>query len=76
MSEVECCPECGADFKGDPIPEEYQDKYYGGETHYSRLIGIEDPMVYDGISWWKCPDCEHIWKRFPWSPDFNEGVTE
>jgi uncharacterized Zn ribbon protein len=32
--------------------------------HFSRCIGIEDPFVYDGISWWRCPDCETTWNRW------------
>jgi hypothetical protein len=73
MSTPAECPECKSDLTGDPIPQEFLDKgYYGDDTtHYSRVIGIEDPDVYDGISWWECPDCKHIWKRFLWSPDYN-----
>lgn len=35
---------------------------------FSRLIGVElpydDPGHYDGVSFWKCPDCETQWDRF------------
>lgn len=31
---------------------------------FSKLIGIEVLGRYDGISYWKCPECETIWDRF------------
>jgi len=31
---------------------------------YSRLVGVTDPYVYDGVSLWKCPDCETEWDRW------------
>ena len=31
---------------------------------YSHLIGIEDPKLYDGISWWMCPFCKTKWNRW------------
>jgi hypothetical protein len=31
---------------------------------FSRVIGIEDPAIYDGVSWWKCPDCGIRWDRW------------
>lgn len=40
---------------------------YSPPYHWSRVIGIEDPMIYDGVSWWKCPDCEHTWERMRFS---------
>ena len=58
------CPFCKSDLRGEEIPEEYRDKYYGGKTHYSRLIGIEDSDKYDGVSYWNCPDCNTTWDRF------------
>lgn len=57
------CPECGSDWRGAPIPE-HQQHMFGGATHFHRLIGIEDPEVYDGISWWECPDCGKQWSRW------------
>jgi hypothetical protein len=66
----ENCPKCGISFKGDPIPKEHQEAF--GATHFSKIIGIEDPIVYDGISWWKCFSCEHVWKRFSWSPEYSK----
>ena len=38
---------------------------------FSRLIGIEVMGKYDGISYWKCPDCNTYWDR--WT---NEIVTD
>lgn len=53
------CPYCNANLVGEPIPLESQEAY--GDTHFSRLIGIElsydHPDHYDGVSFWKCPDC-------------------
>lgn len=57
------CPN-GHDLAGDPIPEEYLDRY-GGKTHYSRKIGMEIRGVYDGVLYWICPDCGIAWQRWP-----------
>ena len=56
------CPSCGVSFQGEPIPVEHRDKYYGGKTHFSRLIGISD-MSLDCVVQWQCPDCGHTWGR-------------
>lgn len=62
---TDICPN-GCDLTGEPIPQEYIDKgYYGNHTHYSRMIGVEVPWVYDGVLYWKCPDCNIAWPRFP-----------
>lgn len=37
---------------------------YGEPYKWSRVIGIEDPMIYDGVSWWMCPDCKAKWDRW------------
>jgi len=60
------CKFCDADLRGEPIPQKYIDAghYPKGSTHYSRLIGIEIQGGYDGISYWKCPDCKAQWDRF------------
>lgn len=68
------CPNCNVSLRGDRIPENIAEHYYG--THWDRKIGIEDPYVYDGVSWWLCPDCGHLWKRFPWSPEYSGDVSE
>lgn len=63
---VEACPYCKANLQGEPIPQEYIDAgMYGDKTHYSRMIGIENPRIYDGILYWKCPDCGGTWHRWP-----------
>jgi rubredoxin len=35
---------------------------------FSRLIGVElpysHPNHYDGVSFWRCPDCKVQWSRF------------
>lgn len=43
------CPECDRSWKN---------------GKYSFLIGIENPKLYDGISFWKCPFCHTVWDRF------------
>ena len=67
------CSECGADWRGKPIPERDRAAGYYGDpstapTHYSRLIGVElpydNPNHYDGVSFWRCPDCGAQWDRF------------
>jgi len=64
----EKCPHCDADLRGEPIPVESR-RHYGDSTHYSRLIGIEIPGVYDGVLYWQCPDCGRRWNR--WDPIRN-----
>ena len=61
--EENSCPECDADWTGEPIPEEVQD-LFGGKTHFSRLIGIEVTGKYDGVSYWMCPHCRVMWDRW------------
>ena len=50
----ETCPYCEArlDYEVD------------GQT-YSRVVGVEIPRTYDGILFWRCPDCGGCWHRFP-----------
>lgn len=31
---------------------------------YSRMMGYEIRGVYDGVLFWGCPDCGHLWPRF------------
>jgi hypothetical protein len=63
------CPN-GCDLTGVPIPQEYIDAglYPSGRTHYSRMIGVEVRDVYDGVLFWRCPDCKIAWPRFA-APD-------
>lgn len=60
------CPLCGTDLIGDPIPQESRDRgSYGEATHFRREIGVEIRGVYDGVLYWKCPDCGGAWNRWP-----------
>lgn len=82
------CPQCGTDWRADPIPLEYVtrgdyghdapcqklqvwDDDYDEKTlctcppkHYSKLIGIDIPQKYDGVSIWMCPACSTRWDRW------------
>jgi hypothetical protein len=62
------CPHCKANWIGDPIPEKYRHCYAPTSTHYHRVIGVElawdDPKHYDGVSYWRCPDCGSEWNRW------------
>lgn len=40
---------------GDKAPE---------DRFYSRKMGYEISGVYDGILFWGCEDCGHLWPRF------------
>lgn len=59
----EQCPKCHASMQGEIIPPEYA-ATYGLHTHYSRQIGVKVAGVYDGVLYWRCPDCGHRWHRF------------
>lgn len=69
------CPHCGADLRGDPIPQEYLDAGYYSGTHYSRVIGVQVRGEYDGVLYWSCPDCGGRWHRFPVG-DYRRGRAE
>jgi ribosomal protein L37AE/L43A len=68
------CPTCKVSLRGDRIPDDMSEHY--SDTHWGREIGIEDSSIYDGISWWLCPDCGHVWKRFSWAPEYTGDVSE
>jgi len=55
------CPQCGADLKGDPIPDP-KPELYGDETHFSRVVGLYGVEA-DATIGWECPDCHHRWAR-------------
>ena len=57
------CPHCNSDLRGEPIPEKDRE-FFGDKTHFSRKIGIEIMGGYDGVQYWKCPDCKVEWDRF------------
>ncbi len=64
FDDIRWCPECGADWQGELIPEKYRYNYSKYSTHFSRLIGIEIQGEYDGVSYWECPDCHMRWDRW------------
>lgn len=37
---------------------------YSPPYKWRREIGIEIQGHYDGVSYWKCPDCGYTWDRF------------
>lgn len=72
------CPNCKNDLDGDLIYDTFLEKYgdhkkaletaamYGAnqtEGRWGRQIGIETEE-YDGVSYWKCPDCNALWSRW------------
>ena len=57
------CPECGMSWDGGDIPAEDR-KHYSPPYKWSRVIGVEDPKIYDGVSYWMCPMCESMWDRW------------
>lgn len=59
MDDLSNCPNCGVSLIGDKIPDDIA--HYYSSSFYKREIGIEDPLVYDGIIAWKCPDCKYQW---------------
>lgn len=63
------CPECGVSLRGEPIPEEYRQRGYYSGTHFSRVIGVECRGLYDGVMYWRCPDCGYSWPR-----DFGAAI--
>ena len=74
MSIDNSCPKCGASDLGGVIPPHInRGECYGPQgTRWRRHRGIEDPLVFDGISWWQCCECKHVWNRFPWGPDYHK----
>jgi len=61
MTEIEYCPHCNANLRGEEIPEE-QRHYFGKHTHFGRKIGLYDRDL-DRTVAWKCPDCGKTWER-------------
>lgn len=69
------CPHCGADLTGAPIPVESR-HYYGSATHFDRRIGVEVRGVYDGVLFWRCPDCGGPWHRWPAGNTLRERAAD
>lgn len=55
---ADACPNCKADLRGAPIPEQHRAQYPSGATRFSRLIGI---VQWDRVVAWRCPDCGFEW---------------
>lgn len=53
ICDLDKCPECGMKWT-----------YKADGKVFSRVIGLEDPSVYDGVSWWGCPRCKAQWDRW------------
>jgi hypothetical protein len=79
LADLDTCPECDTDLRGDPIPEELHEFYGKGSTHFRRVIGVEyaygSPERYDGVSEWRCPDCGYREGRWTGKP-LADGETE
>ena len=57
------CPSCRVSWCGGDIPKKSRE-HYAPPYKWSRVIGVEDPMKYDGISYYKCPDCKAMFDRW------------
>jgi uncharacterized C2H2 Zn-finger protein len=57
------CPKCGTSWDGGAIPKNIR-KHYSKPYRWSRLIGVEIQEKYDGVWYWKCPDCGANFNRF------------
>lgn len=77
MNEHGYCPSCNADLDAGSIWQTFFEKYgdeakadetaalYGAtreKGQWGKQIGQYD-MESDRTTNWKCPDCNHIWKR-------------
>ena len=74
------CPACKTNLEGDLIFDTFMEKCNGDEVEalkhaemygatktkgrWGRQIGIEIRGGYDGVSYYKCPDCKATWDRF------------
>lgn len=77
MNEYSDCPHCGESMQGEPIPQEYIDKgWYGDSTHYGRAIMHEIRGVYDGGLFFSCPDCGGRWHRWPEGHHLRERAEQ
>jgi hypothetical protein len=53
VDDLSHCPECGMKWH-----------YVVDGKQYSKIVGHEDPNIYDGVCEWSCPECEAVWDRF------------
>lgn len=69
---------CNSDLQGKPIPhaDVARGWYPKGVTHYSRTIGVQVSAVYDGVLYWRCPDCGGSWHRWPEGHRLRERAQE
>lgn len=56
------CPHCKTSLLEKEIPDDIKHHYSG--NYFKREIGVEDPMIYDGVLYWQCPDCKGEWGRW------------
>ncbi len=69
------CPSCGSSWRGDLIPETSRE-FYGGSTHFSRLVGIYS-RERDRTVAWQCPDCgEKFDRNDPRLDDPDDTIDE
>jgi len=61
MTRPDNCPHCGVSLIGEPLPSSL---YGGNETPWRREVGCEVQGAFDGVLFWKCPDCGGTWQRF------------
>lgn len=62
-----CCPHCGHDLQGDPIPEEDREAF-GGHSHFYKAIAVSAQGIGDGALLWGCPECGKTWHRWESGP--------
>ncbi len=70
--DIRNCPKCSVSLDGGEIPADIQE-HYSPPYRWGREIGIEVRGLYDGVAYWKCPDCEHIWKAHDWLPAWDRA---
>jgi hypothetical protein len=59
LADLKECPHCGVSLIDDEI-EPSRRKYFGGRTHYSKLIAVD---IDDRIDHYVCPKCEAMIER-------------
>jgi hypothetical protein len=61
-------PQAWCKEKTDAELQAYIEASFSPPYKFSRLIGVEfphdHPRHYDGVSVWRCPDCNNEWNRF------------